>query len=358
MNTPAAVLASLMTSIGNDHAQGNNAARPPESSQERSPDGASGDGARHEGDGGGGGEAAPATSVLKTACVPLTRVHALVNPLSGGVDARATEQMREALSEYAFESEVFELGENGFAETIEQAFAGGPDLVIVLAGDGTARAIAAKAGADGPLVAPLPGGTMNMLPKALYHTADWKLALERLLSEGQVRPVSGGTLDGHPFYCAAIIGSPALWAPAREALRGWRIKRAWLYGLRAFKRAFSGRIRFRLDGGRTERAEALVLISPLISRAMETPTGLEAAIMNLNDAADAFRLAARALFDDWRADPMVRTRPSRRIDIAARSRIPAILDGESVALEAFAEARFLPVAFRTLAPPPEQGDGV
>lgn len=349
MSTPAAVLASLMTSIGNDPA-------PSAEPRNASATDASGHASpmRAE-DGDTPCEQAPS---LKVPCVPLAKVHALVNPLSGGVDARATEQMRAALSEYAFESEVFELGEDGFAETIEQAFAAGPDLVIVLAGDGTARAIAAKAGADGPLVAPLPGGTMNMLPKALYHTVDWKLALERLLSEGQVRPVSGGTLDGHPFYCAAIIGSPALWAPAREALRGWRIKRAWLYGLRAFRRAFSGRIRFRLDGGRTERAEALVLISPLISRAMETPTGLEAAIMNLNDAADAFRLAARALFDDWRADPMVRTRPSRRIDIAARSRIPAILDGESVALEAFAEARFLPVAFRTLAPPPEQGDGL
>ena len=27
------------------------------------------------------------------------------------------------------------------------------------------------------MIAPLPGGTMNMLPKALYGTADWKLAL-------------------------------------------------------------------------------------------------------------------------------------------------------------------------------------
>jgi hypothetical protein len=42
----------------------------------------------------------------------------------------------------------------------------------------------ARAQPDGPLVAPLPGGTMNMLPRALYGTADWKVALRRALEEG------------------------------------------------------------------------------------------------------------------------------------------------------------------------------
>jgi diacylglycerol kinase family enzyme len=45
-----------------------------------------------------------------------------------------------------------------------------PDAVLVLAGDGTARAAAEMAGPDGPLIAPLPGGTMNMLPRASMAT--------------------------------------------------------------------------------------------------------------------------------------------------------------------------------------------
>ncbi|PWS21620.1 diacylglycerol kinase, partial [Enterococcus faecium] len=83
----------------------------------------------------------------------------------------------------------------------------------VLAGDGTARSVASKAKPDGPMIAPLPGGTMNMLPKALYGTADWKLALKRALEEGEPQAVSGGEVEGEYFYCAAILGSPALWAP-------------------------------------------------------------------------------------------------------------------------------------------------
>lgn len=238
---------------------------------------------------------------------------------------------------------------------IDEALALKPDLLIVLAGDGTARSIASRAGSNGPLVAPLPGGTMNMLPKALYGTADWKLALETVLTEGEPQYVAGGLVDQHPFYCAAILGPPALWAPAREAMRGGRISKAWKYGLRAFRRAFSGRIRYSLDGARMRKTESLVLISPLISRALDEPVGLEAAAMDTANAGDAVRLAAHALFDDWRNDPAVRSQPAKAIAVHSRSHIPALIDGESVRLDHKSMIRFTPRAFRTLAPRPPAG---
>jgi diacylglycerol kinase family enzyme len=193
---------------------------------------------------------------------------------------------------------------------------------------------------------------MNMLPKALYGTADWKLALRRALEEGEPQSVSGGEVSGEYFYCAAILGSPALWAPAREAMRTGKVKLAWAYARRALKRAFSGRLRFSLDGGDKRRAEALVLISPMISKAMEEPNGLEAAAMDPSDASQAFRLAANALFSDWRHDPAVSTCPAKRIDVRARSKIPAVIDGEPVLLKSEATVRFIPKAFRALAPRP------
>jgi diacylglycerol kinase family enzyme len=200
---------------------------------------------------------------------------------------------------------------------------------------------------------------MNMLPKALYGTGDWKLALKRALEEGAPQAVSGGEVEGEAFYCAAIFGSPALWAPAREAMRTGKVKLAWMYGRRALKRAFSGSIRFSLDGGARRRAEALVLISPMISKAMDEPVGLEAAAMTTSDAAQAFALAARALFDDWRHDPNVTTQPARKIAVLARSKIPAVIDGEPMLLGREARIRFLPRAFMALAPlPPAAEDSV
>ncbi|MFN3815386.1 diacylglycerol/lipid kinase family protein [Brevundimonas sp.] len=287
-----------------------------------------------------------------TSHAPVGKVVVLVNPMSGGVGANAAAEATELLAGFACVSEVLLLDGESMDRTIEEALEGRPDLLVVLAGDGTARAVASRAGPDGPLVAPLPGGTMNMLPKALYGTTDWKAALTAILSDGEPRYVSGGEVEGHAFYCAAILGAPALWAPAREALRGGKLKLALTHARRAWRRAFSGRIRFDLDGGPRQRAEALVLISPMISRALDEPIGLEAAIMNPHAASDAFRLAAHALFDDWRLDPSVKTQAARRIRIAARSRVPAVLDGEPLMLQHDTVITFRPKAFRALAPRP------
>ena len=291
---------------------------------------------------------APAASPdapLRALHASIRKVAIVVNPLSGGVGPQA-----------AAEAEVTTLEGAKIPEQIAAALDARPDVLFVLAGDGTARSVAARAGPKGPLIAPLPGGTMNMLPKALYGTADWKVALRRALDEGEPLVVAGGVVEGEAFYCAAILGSPALWAPAREAMRTGKLKLAWMYGRRALKRAFSGHIRFSLDGGARRRAEALVLISPLISKAMVKCDGLEAAAMTTSDAAQAFRLAAHALFDDWRHDPNVTTQGARSITVSARSKIPAVIDGEPMLLGRNADISFLPRAFMALAPRPPAGE--
>ena len=289
----------------------------------------------------------------------MKKVTILVNPLSGGVGPQAADEAEAILSLYDFEATVITLEGAKIPDQITEALDARPDVLFVLAGDGTARSVATRAGPKGPLIAPLPGGTMNMLPKALYGTGDWKLALRRALEEGAPQAVSGGVVEGEAFYCAAILGSPALWAPAREAMRTGKLKLAWMHGRRALRRAFSGRIRFSLDGGERQRAEALVLISPMISKVMDDPVGLEAAAMNTSDAAQAFRLAAHALFDDWRHDPNVTTRPARQITVSARSKIPAVIDGEPVLLGRETSISFLPRAFMALAPlPPAAEDSV
>lgn len=304
----------------------------------------------------------PSDADDKTALTPHAQIrHAvmLVNPLSGSVGPRAAGEAEALLGQYDLKAEVVSFEGGNFDQIIADAFAAKPDVIFVLAGDGTARSVASKAKPDGPMIAPLPGGTMNMLPKALYGTADWKLALKRALEEGEPQAVSGGEVQGEYFYCAAILGSPALWAPAREAMRTGKIKLAWQYGRRALKRAFSGRLRFTLDGGEKRRTEALVLISPMISKAMEDPIGLEAAAMDPSDTTQAFRLAATALFSDWRHDPAVSTRPAKRIEVRARSKIPAVIDGEPLLLKPEAVIRFVPKAFKALAPkPPSAEDSI
>lgn len=288
--------------------------------------------------------------------VEIRRVIVLVNPLSGSVGPKAAAEVEAIMAEYPCEAEVVSLEGPRINAQIDAALASKPDVLFVLAGDGTARAVASKAGAKGPLVAPLPGGTMNMLPKALYGTTDWKAALRSALEQGAPQSVSGGIVEGEAFYCAAILGSPALWAPAREAMRTGKLSLAWAYGRRALRRAFSGRLRFSLDDAGKRKTEALVLISPMISRALDEPVGLEAAAMDPSDTSQAFRLAATALFSDWRTDASVTTQPARKIEVWGRSKIPAVIDGEPTLLPHETRITFIPKAFQALAPNPATAD--
>jgi diacylglycerol kinase family enzyme len=285
--------------------------------------------------------------------VPLRRVEILINPRSGGVGPHAARECEGLIEAYPIDADIIELDPAHMEEGLRRALAARPDALIVLAGDGTARSAAAMAGPDGPLIAPLPGGTMNLLPKALYGTADWRAALNLALTEGTARPVPGGEIEGLPFYVAAILGSPALWAPAREAVRAGKLKLAWLYARRALRRLLGGRIRFQLEGGRRGRAHAMAVLTPLISKAVPPPQALEAAVMTFADASEAFRLAARAVFEDWRADPAIFTMETAFIRVAARGRVPALLDGELMFLGREAEVVFRKTAFRALAPAPE-----
>lgn len=288
--------------------------------------------------------------------VPLANVIMLVNSLSGSVGNQAATEAEAIFAEYDCQATVVSLDPDQFDDQIQTAIDACPDVLFVLAGDGTAGTIASRAGPNGPLIAPLPGGTMNMLPKALYGTADWKAALRLALEEGAEQDVAGGEVsDGvvtQAFYCAAILGAPALWAPAREAMRTGKIGLAWTHARKALKRAFSGRLRFSLDGSPMKRTGALVLISPMISKVMDENTGLEAAAMDPTDAAQAFRLAAHAVMNDWRNDPAVTTKATRKVDVHARSKIPAVIDGEPVLLKQSAKVKFIKKAFRALAPNP------
>lgn len=226
-----------------------------------------------------------------------------------------------------------------------------PDLLVILAGDGTARAAVELCGSGGPLLAPLPGGTMNLLPRALYGDRSWQDALSVALAEGQERTIGGGEVNGHPFLVAAVLGSPALWAPAREAARYGEPWLALAWARRAFRRAFSGRLRYAVEAGPREKAEALVFMCPYVSRAMpDEASALEAAALDVRGAGDAFRLGVNALLRDWRDDPAVETRPCKGARVWAAKGIPVLLDGELHRMSAMVDVTWKPAAARILAP--------
>ena len=289
--------------------------------------------------------------------VRVSSVRAVVNAASGSVGAHAAERLTKLTSQFGLDVEVASVAPSELTAAISAAIDAKPDLLILVAGDGTAALAAEMCGMDGPLLAPLPGGTMNMLPHALYGQRSWLDALRLTLSDGEPRTVSGGQVQGRAFYVAAILGAPALWAEAREALREKKLKLAFLRARRAFDRAFKGRLRFTLDGGVRQKAQALTLMCPLVSKALTDDVALEAAALDPHGAMDAFRLGFSTLVGKWRDDPTVTTRTCVTGRAWAHGRFAAILDGEPHRLDSPVSLQFKPQAFRALAPRLEATEG-
>lgn len=288
----------------------------------------------------------------------IRKVALVVNAAAGGVGPGASAAAGAILERFGLGADIHTPEPAGVAEALSLAVETRPDLLVVLAGDGTARAAAALCGPTGPLMIPLPGGTMNLLPRALYGPVGWQQALADALSVGVPRTVGGGEIGGRPFYVAAIMGSPALWAPAREAARRRRLGQALQRARLALSSLFTARLRYSLDG-QSGRAEALTLMCPLVSRAMTDETALEAAALDPSQASELVRIGLRTLAvelfgsraGDWRDDPAVSISLCHSGRVWARTPIPAILDGEPHLLPRQVKVKFVKNAFRALAAP-------
>lgn len=286
------------------------------------------------------------------------RVEVVTNIASGSVGKDAPAQAEAILAEHGVEGLVHAPAEGELTTCLREVIGRRPDAVLVVAGDGTARAAAEMAGPDGPLIAPLPGGTMNMLPHALYGVVSWPEAMANCLKGGElsddrIRMISGGEINGRLFFVAAILGSPALWADAREAARAGRADLAVLRAQRALRRAFSSRLRYVLDGRPKGKTEALSLMTPLVSADLHADEqALEAAALDPAGALDIFRLGVNTVTGNWRNDPSVIVGRCRIGKVWAGGQIPAILDGEPARLDDTVRIRFRPKAFRALVPAP------
>ena len=280
------------------------------------------------------------------------KVGAIINTSSGGCDSESEEKILSTLTRAGIVEPKVWCGE---AKEMERSFAEAAgqklQVLIVLGGDGTIRTAAEVCADKGPYLIPLPGGTMNMLPRALYGDVAWEESLKNTLAAPSLKVLSGGRIAGKQFLIAAIVGAPALLAEPRESMREGNIVDAIEKGSVAFRKMFETKIKYLISGEMKGEAEAVALICPLISEQMsDSEQALEAAVIDVESAAEVIGLATTAGFGKWRDDRNILLTKTKRVSVQSSKDIPATLDGESVSLGTRAEIDFVSRALTVLVP--------
>lgn len=256
---------------------------------------------------------------------PVRKALVLFNEKAGSVQPGDRERLIAALGEAGIDQYAL-VGADRMSRRLF-ARARDFDVIIVLGGDGTARAAAALAPRDGPPLVLLPGGTLNILPKALYGDLPWPQALSAALERGVEKRMPAGTANGERFFVAAMFGSPTVLARVREAAREGQLLTAVGRMGAYFKRAFTRSLRARASRNPFRKAEAVGALLPSFGGGLEGE-GLEWVHLKANHFVDLARVSVRALGEGWRSDTAVDIWPARLGDVVSTGMIPATLDGE------------------------------
>ena len=154
----------------------------------------------------------------------MSKVAALINPRSGSVPANADALLDAALAELGESCDIHMLDTEDLVDAVEGCIASDPEMVIVWSGDGTVACALEKAGADGPPILPLPGGTMNLFHKQIHGGAcEWQDCLRDGLTRGKLIDVPAGRAGDRLFFVAAMAGNLTDLAGPREALREGKV---------------------------------------------------------------------------------------------------------------------------------------
>jgi diacylglycerol kinase family enzyme len=104
----------------------------------------------------------------------------------------------------------------------EQTALADVDMLAVAAGDGTINAIARQLDSWPGMLLVLPGGTMNLLAKALHDATDPAAIIAALSESPQARTLSTIECGPDRALVGVIVGPGASWVHAREAVRHGR----------------------------------------------------------------------------------------------------------------------------------------
>ena len=238
------------------------------------------------------------------------------------------------------------------------------DVVFALGGDGTAMEVAGALAGSGVPIGVLPGGTGNLLARALGIPRNVTRAVRELMA-GETRRIDLGVVQGRRFAVAAGVGIDAAMVAETPA---WMKRRLGVFAytiiatraaLRAvlLRRFFIARVE--VDGEIIERRAAAVLFANfgaiLEDRISFGPDilvddgMLDCCIFSPSHLWDAMRIMWRVTRRDFRPDPALFYRKGTHFRIETDPILPMQADGELLGVTP-ADVSVEPLAARLLVP--------
>ena len=278
------------------------------------------------------------------------KVGAIINTSSGGCDSNSEAEMLDIFKRAGVTNCKMWCGEaDQIGRAFREAASCNLQLLVVLGGDGTIRTAAQACAKTRTYLLPLPGGTVNMLSRALHGEASWQDALKKTLPNPAIKELSGGRVGNELFFVAALVGAPALWIEARESLREGDIGDAVEKSAAAVEAMFDKTVQYFVSPEIRDEAEAVAVICPLVSQEMsESEQALEAAAIDVSNAAELLGLATAAGFGKWRDNQNVKLAKTRQMTVQSSRDIPLFLDGERVKVGRKTEINFVPKAVNVI----------
>jgi diacylglycerol kinase family enzyme len=261
---------------------------------------------------------------------------ALFNPKSGSVPADARERLTAVLEEAGVKgAELIETDPTDCDGQLRKLAETAPDLFVVWGGDGTIRAALSLVGPSTPNLVLLPGGTMNLLPRAIHGEKPWDAVLRDVLAAPKRTDLSAGEVNGQRFYCAMLAGAPAHFAEVRESLRRGEIVKAAAATTSAIEVLKSMHLEASYKDGYAftdARLPTSSVVGALVGSLTKAGEGMEVASLANPTATGALNVVWTSFFTDWRNAPGVEVAPATSLTISGGDGqdIPIIADGEPV----------------------------
>lgn len=225
---------------------------------------------------------------------------------------------------------------DALVDTIKTALEGGADLIITFGGDGTSLAAFSLATPKKIPVIPLPGGTMNMLPLALYGSNIWQDVLTVALEQKKPRWVPSGEINGQTFLVAAMVGAVVRLGVMREMIREGDLVEATVNAAQTLKNVIpeDGFLYETEQSTTRHRADMVQITCPGMSAFAKSDNAFEVAGVTLESYAELTSLGFTALLQSWREDDSVYVEFSDTVSILGSSEsdtnIDVLLDGEHI----------------------------